>query len=128
MQIYKSCDILSLLRGDSQMLKSELIDNVSKKLNHLTVSDVSCCVGIIIDTMATHLTKPENPTENRIEIRGFGSFSLRYRAPRQAHNPKTGEKLVTDEKFAFHYKPGKEIRERINNSRHLPIQKSSVTE
>ncbi len=53
----------------------------------------------------------------RIEIRGFGSFSLHYRPPRNAHNPKTGEKVVTEAKYSPHFKPGKELRERVNSSR-----------
>ena len=53
----------------------------------------------------------------RIEIRGFGSFSLHYRPPRNAHNPKTGEKVVTMAKYSPHFKPGKELRERVDASR-----------
>ncbi len=58
----------------------------------------------------------------RIEIRGFGSLNLHYRPPRRAHNPKTGEKLVTNPKYAVHFKPGKEMRERVNANRNIPIE------
>ncbi len=57
----------------------------------------------------------------RIEIRGFGSFSLHYRPPRKAHNPKTGEKLITEPKYAVHFKPGKELREKVDANKHIPI-------
>ncbi len=59
----------------------------------------------------------------RIEIRGFGSFCLHYRPPRNAHNPKTGDKVVTKAKHSPHFKPGKDLRERVNESRAtIPIQ------
>jgi len=64
----------------------------------------------------------------RIEIRGFGSFNLHFRPPRRAHNPKTGEKLVTNPKYAVHFKPGKELREKVNGNRHLPIENVSQAE
>ena len=59
--------------------------------------------------MAQTLQKGE-----RIEIRGFGSFSLHYRAPRVGRNPKTGETVELDGKHVPHFKPGKELRERVN--------------
>ena len=55
-------------------------------------------------------------TLERIEIRGFGSFSLHYRAPRLGRNPKTGQSVRLDGKFVPHFKPGKELRDRVNNS------------
>ena len=51
---------------------------------------------------------------DRIEIRGFGSFSLHYRAPRVGRNPKTGDKVELTGKYVPHFKPGKELRERVN--------------
>lgn len=98
------------------MLKSQLIERIGREQNHLTVRDISAGINLIIEAMSQALS-----CENRIEIRGFGSFSLRHRMARQAHNPKTGEKLITNSKYAVHFKPGKEMRERINASRHLPI-------
>lgn len=53
-------------------------------------------------------------TGDRIEIRGFGSFSLHYRAPRVGRNPKTGQSVSLDGKFVPHFKPGKELRDRVN--------------
>ncbi|MAZ77808.1 MAG: integration host factor subunit beta [Legionellaceae bacterium] len=99
------------------MLKSHLIEEITKKQDYLSVRDVTMGVNSIIDTIMDALGRGK-----RVEIRGFGSFSLHYRAARRAHNPKTGEKLTTSPKYAVHFKPGKEMRERINASRHLPIQ------
>lgn len=105
------------------MLKSNLIDSLSTKQSHFNVRDISLAVNSIVDTMIDALGHGE-----RIEIRGFGSFALHYRAPRQAHNPKTGQKLTTQPKYAVHFKPGKEMRERINASRHIPISVSEEEE
>jgi integration host factor subunit beta len=77
---------------------------------------------MMLDHMAEALAVGE-----RIEIRGFGSFSLHYRAPRLGRNPKTGEKVELAGKYVPHFKPGKELRERVNLSlleelnRHKPI-------
>ncbi len=100
------------------MIKSELIDNLSAKMMHLPEKQVADSINHIIELMSTTLID-----KGRIEIRGFGSFSLHYRPPRNAHNPKTGEKVVTAAKYSPHFKPGKELRERIDASRvHHPIQ------
>lgn len=98
------------------MLKSSLIEYLSHKQAHLTVKDINLAINSIVEMMVDTLSK-----KSRIEIRGFGSFNLHHRQPRQAHNPKTGQKLKTKSKYAVHFKPGKEMRERINASRHLPI-------
>ena len=58
----------------------------------------------------------------RIEIRGFGSFSLPFRPPRIGRNPKTGEAVALSGKYVPHFKPGKDLRERVNASRHFPIK------
>lgn len=94
------------------MIKSELIDNISAKMTNLPEKKVTKGINLILQTMTDALSEGE-----RIEIRGFGSFCLRHRLPRNAHNPKTGEKVVTEEKFSPHFKPGKELRERVNASR-----------
>lgn len=99
------------------MIKSELIDIVSKQQLHLPEKDIALSINSLLDQMSHLLGRGE-----RIEIRGFGSFSLHYRPPRKAHNPKTGDKLMTSPKHAVHFKPGKEMRERINDARHLPIK------
>lgn len=99
------------------LIKSQLITEISQELSHLPEKDIALAINTVIEQMSDILSKG-----GRIEIRGFGSFSLHYRPPRRAHNPKTGEKLVTAPKHAVHFKPGKEIRARINANRHVPIQ------
>ncbi|MBF0265194.1 MAG: integration host factor subunit beta [Gammaproteobacteria bacterium] len=91
------------------MTKSELIDLLAMKHTHLVQKDVELSVKIILEHMAQSLANGE-----RIEIRGFGSFSLHYRAPRTGRNPKTGEAVALAPKYAPHFKPGKEMRERVN--------------
>lgn len=103
------------------LIKSQLIAEISKLLPHLPERDIALSVNNIIEQMSNTLDAGE-----RIEIRGFGSFSLHYRPPRNAHNPKTGEKLITVPKFAVHFKAGKELKILINQNRHLPIEEPST--
>ena len=105
------------------LIKSQLIGELSKKFPHLPEKDIALAVNHIIEHMSTILSNG-----GRIEIRGFGSFNLHFRPPRRAHNPKTGEKLVTNPKYAVHFKPGKEMRENVNNSKHIPIEAVSKEE
>ncbi|MBU2918753.1 integration host factor subunit beta [Psychrosphaera sp. F3M07] len=93
------------------MTKSELIEALAEKHPHLPIKEVEAGVKTIIDNMAETLASGE-----RIEIRGFGSFSLHYRAPRVGRNPKTGESVNLDAKYVPHFKPGKELRERVDFS------------
>jgi integration host factor subunit beta len=99
------------------LIKSQLIGELSKNFPHLPEKDIALAVNHIIEHMSDILSQG-----GRIEIRGFGSFNLHYRPPRRAHNPKTGEKLVTNPKYAVHFKPGKEMRERVNANRNIPIE------
>lgn len=99
------------------LIKSQLIGELSKHFPHLPEKDIALSVNHIIEHMSEILSNG-----GRIEIRGFGSFNLHFRPPRRAHNPKTGEKLVTNPKYAVHFKPGKELREKVNGNRHLPIE------
>jgi integration host factor subunit beta len=94
------------------MIKSELIEQIAARMTHLTEKQVADCINKMLELMSDALINKQ-----RIEIRGFGSFSLHYRPPRNAHNPKTGEKVVTEAKYSPHFKPGKELRERVNSSR-----------
>ena len=96
---------------------------ISKRFPHLAEKDLAIAVNSIIDQLSQSLANG-----GRIEIRGFGSFCLHYRPPRRAHNPKTGEKLVTVPKFAVHFKSGKELKILINQNRHLPIEEVSAFE
>jgi integration host factor subunit beta len=95
------------------MTKSELIDLIAAKQAQLSVKDVELAVKTVIEQMAETLASGE-----RIEIRGFGSFSLHYRAPRIGRNPKTGESVGLAGKHVPHFKPGKELRDRVNEGLH----------
>lgn len=92
------------------MTKSELIDHLAELQRHLAHVDVELGVKSILEQMSASLANGE-----RIEIRGFGSFSLHYRAPRLGRNPKTGEAVALPGKHVPHFKPGKSLRERVNN-------------
>ncbi len=93
------------------MTKSELIEKLAQKQTQLTYKDVEFAVKTLTEQMAQTLASGE-----RIEIRGFGSFSLHYRPPRIGRNPKTGEAVSLSGKYVPHFKPGKELRERVNNN------------
>jgi len=93
------------------MTKSELIEYITEKQNQLPLRDVELAVKLLLEYMSDILA-----AGNRIEIRGFGSFSLHYRAPRIGRNPKTGENVELEGKYVPHFKPGKEMRDRVNDS------------
>ena len=92
------------------MTKSELIELLSKQQPQLKADDVDLAVKTILEMMSSSLADGK-----RIEIRGFGSFSLHYRPARTGRNPKTGEALQLSGKHVTHFKPGKELRDRVNN-------------
>ena len=94
------------------MTKSELIEQLSKKQTHLAYKDVELAVKCILEQMSQSLSINE-----RIEVRGFGSFSLHHRKPRIGRNPKTGDAVSLTEKYVPHFKPGKELRERVDEAR-----------
>jgi integration host factor subunit beta len=94
------------------VVKSELVSVLNEKLPELQVRDVELALNCILEQMANALVQGE-----RIEIRGFGSFDLRHRPPRLARNPMTGEAVNLPAKIALYFKPGKEMRERVNASR-----------
>ena len=91
------------------MTKSELIEILSQRQAHLKGDDVDLAVKSLLEMMGGALSAGE-----RIEIRGFGSFSLHYRPPRLGRNPKTGESVALPGKYVPHFKPGKELRERVS--------------
>ncbi|HKK14070.1 MAG TPA: integration host factor subunit beta [Gammaproteobacteria bacterium] len=95
--------------GKTIMTKSELIEVLASKNSHLNYKDVELAVKSLLEQMSQALA-----TGQRIEIRGFGSFSLHYRPPRIGRNPKTGESVSLAAKYVPHFKPGKELRERVN--------------
>jgi integration host factor subunit beta len=94
------------------MTKSELIEALARKQSHLAYKDVELAVKSLLEQMSQALA-----TGKRIEIRGFGSFSLHFRPPRVGRNPKTGESVTLPGKYVPHFKPGKELRERVDNSK-----------
>ncbi|GAB3094704.1 integration host factor subunit beta [Lysobacter terrae] len=91
------------------MTKSELIEILSQRQGHLKGDDVDLAVKALLEMMGSALSSGE-----RIEIRGFGSFSLHFRPPRLGRNPKTGESVALPGKHVPHFKPGKELRERVS--------------
>lgn len=101
-------DDLNKLRS-SVLTKSELIERVAQRQSQLSQKDVELAVKTMLEEMSQALA-----TGGRIEIRGFGSFSLHYRAPRLGRNPKTGEAVDLTGKYVPHFKPGKELRDRVN--------------
>jgi integration host factor subunit beta len=91
------------------MTKSELIDRLTARFTQLVAKDADYAVKAILDAMSGALVAGD-----RIEIRGFGSFSLNYRPPRTGRNPKSGERVRVPEKWVPHFKAGKELRERVD--------------
>ena len=91
------------------MTKSELISKLAMRYSQLVTKDAELAVKTILDAMGESLSQGE-----RIEIRGFGSFSLNYRPPRVGRNPKTGGKVSVPEKYVPHFKASKELRERVD--------------
>lgn len=92
------------------MTKSELIQHLAEMNPHLYQRDVERIVSTIFDEIADALSRGD-----RVELRGFGAFSVKRRGPRVGRNPRTGESVEVGEKFIPFFKAGKELRERINN-------------
>lgn len=99
------------------MTKSELIEALVRNQAQLVYKDVELAVKTMLEHMADTLAAGE-----RIEIRGFGSFSLHYRPPRVGRNPKSGEPVSLPAKHVPHFKPGKELRDRVNSGIDRPIR------
>lgn len=93
------------------MTKSDLIARLAERFPQLVAKDADFAVKMILDAMSEALVKGD-----RIEIRGFGSFSLNYRPPRVGRNPKSGDKVSVPEKWVPHFKAGKELRERVDGA------------
>ncbi|MFV1997314.1 MAG: integration host factor subunit beta [Acidiferrobacterales bacterium] len=93
------------------MTKSELIEALAAKQPQLEHKDVELAVKELLEQMSSALAMGD-----RIEVRGFGSFSLHYRPPRVGRNPKTGTTVHVSNKYVPHFKPGKELRERVKNT------------
>jgi len=91
------------------MTRSDLTEILAQEQKQLSERDVELAVKSMLERISNALASGE-----RIEIRGFGSFSLHYREPRIGRNPKTGESVALPGRYAPHFKPGKELRERVN--------------
>lgn len=91
------------------MTKSELIARLAERFPQLVAKDAEIAVKVILDAMTEALARGD-----RIEIRGFGSFSLNHRPPRVGRNPRSGERVEVPEKWVPHFKAGKELRERVD--------------
>lgn len=96
------------------MTKSELIEQIAMRQPELSAKEVETAVRLILDDITDTLSEG-----GRVEIRGFGSFSLHYRDPRTGRNPKTGDPVKLEGKYVPHFKPGKELREQVDASRTL---------
>lgn len=101
------------------MTKSELIQRLNQKYPHLYQRDIEVLVNTILNEISDALAR-----EDRVELRGFGAFSIRKREPRAARNPKNGEVVNIGERRAIYFRTGKELRERINKD--APAQSSSA--
>ncbi|MHC5655056.1 integration host factor subunit beta [Stappia sp.] len=92
------------------MIKSELVQRIAEQNPHLYQRDVENIVNAILDEVTNALRHG-----NRVELRGFGAFSVKNRPARTGRNPRTGQKVEVEEKFVPFFKTGKEMRERLND-------------
>lgn len=91
------------------MTRSELINKLAERFPKLTHKDTELSVSMILGELFAQLVRG-----GRVEIRGFGSFSLNYRPPRNGRNPKSGASVLVPAKYIPHFKAGKELRERVD--------------
>lgn len=101
------------MSSEYSMTKSELIETIGRKRSDIPYKDIELAVKAMLEQISESLAQGE-----RIEIRGFGSFSLHFRPPRVGRNPKTGESVTLSGKYVPHFKPGKELRERVDHREH----------
>ena len=99
------------------MTRSDLVALLAERFGQLTQRDTEFAVKTILDGMSEALAR-----SHRIEIRGFGSFSVSRRPPRVGRNPRSGEQVVIPEKLVPHFKPGKALREAVD--RNVPVESS----
>ncbi|MGB0086162.1 MAG: integration host factor subunit beta [Rhodomicrobiaceae bacterium] len=91
------------------MIKSELIEKIAAQNPHLFQRDIELIVNVIFDEIISSLSRGE-----RVELRGFGAFSVKRRPARAGRNPRTGEQVFVEEKYVPYFKTGKELRQRMN--------------
>jgi len=90
------------------MNRSDLLDNISKKIVNVKRSDIEESVNHLISIISNTLYE-----KNRVEIRGFGTFSSRFRSMRLARNPKTGTSITVDSKFHIYFRPSKLLKQEV---------------
>jgi len=98
------------------MIKSELIQKLAYDHPHLFHKDVERIVNVVFDEIIAAMARGD-----RVELRGFGAFSVKHRAPRTARNPRTGKPVTVKEKFVPFFKTGKDLRERLNRTGPAPV-------
>jgi integration host factor subunit beta len=116
--MFKAGDVVTLTEtgtglissGDTTLIKSELVQQIGEQFPHLFQRDVENIVNAIFDEITDALARGD-----RVELRGFGAFSVRQRGARRGRNPRTGQQVDVAEKFVPFFKTGKEMRERLNN-------------
>jgi len=91
------------------MVRSELVRQMAQDNPHLTMADIERVVNTVLEEIVAHLA-----AGGRVELRGFGGFSLRHRAARLGRNPRTGESVAVPEKSAVLFRAGKDLRDRLN--------------
>jgi integration host factor subunit beta len=91
------------------MTRAELIDRLAQQQPDLSANDIELAVEALLDQISSALAHGE-----RIEVRGFGAFSVRHREPRVARDPRTGAPVPLDTRHVPYFRPGKELRERVN--------------
>jgi len=96
------------------MIRSDLIARLAELHPQLQLKDAELVVKVMIDALCSALSKGE-----RVEIRGFGSFGLNFKAARKGRNPKTGSKVQVPAKYVPHFKAGKELRERVDSKKYV---------
>jgi integration host factor subunit beta len=104
------------------MTKSDLIEALAANQSHLALRAVELAVKGLLERMSSALA-----TGERIEIRAFGSFSLHFRPPRMGRNPKSGDAVALRGKYVPHFKPGKELRERVNQGFQAQLDEEKST-
>jgi integration host factor subunit beta len=100
------------------MTRSELISRIARRFPNLVAKDAEVSVRHVLDAIADSLTRG-----GRVEIRGFGSFAVAYRAPRRGRNPRTGEMVRIEGRFAPHFRAGKEMRLRVDAGTEVAVER-----
>ena len=105
----KDVDFLQRQTGRGPVIKSELVQRIADRNPHLYLRDIEKIVNTILDEITAAMTRGD-----RVELRGFGAFSVKHRSARTGRNPRTGENVEVDKKSTPFFKTGKEMRERLN--------------